>query len=45
MTPPQLLQAVLANGTLEDPAFQNRAWGTAGAIFGALEVLGGGACC
>lgn len=42
LTPPQLA-AVLANGTLEDPSFSNRAWGTAGAIFGALEVLGGGA--
>jgi hypothetical protein len=42
LTPPQLA-AVLANGTLEEPSFSNRAWGTAGAIFGALEVLGGGA--
>ncbi|QID19155.1 hypothetical protein G3580_16935 [Nitrogeniibacter mangrovi] len=42
LTPPQLA-AVLANGTLEEPSFSNRAWGTASAIFGALEVLGGGA--
>ncbi|SAI68326.1 Uncharacterised protein [Bordetella ansorpii] len=42
LTPPQLAM-VLSNGTFEEPTFSNRAWGSAGAIFGALEVLGGGA--
>lgn len=43
LTPPQLA-AVLSNETLlEESCFANRAWGVAGAIFGALEVLGGGA--
>lgn len=42
LTPPQLA-AVLANGTLEEPSVSNRAWGSAAAIFGALEVFGGGA--
>ncbi|HEU0044719.1 RNase A-like domain-containing protein [Sphingomonas sp.] len=41
-TPPQLA-AVLANGTLEQPSFAARGWGAARAIFGAVEVLGGGA--
>jgi hypothetical protein len=43
LTPPQLA-AVLSNGTLlNEASFSNRAWGVAGAIFGTLEVLGGGA--
>ncbi|WP_156523018.1 hypothetical protein [Bordetella ansorpii] len=42
LTPPQLAM-VLSNGTFEEPTFSNRAWGSAGAIFGTLEVLGGGA--
>lgn len=42
LTPPQLA-AVLANGTLEQPSFAARGWGAARAIFGAVEVLGGGA--
>ncbi len=41
LTPPQLA-AVLSDGTLDEASFTNRAWGVAGAIFGALEVLGGG---
>lgn len=42
LTPPQLA-AVLANGTLAQPTFAARGWGAARAIFGAVEVLGGGA--
>ncbi|MCL2076710.1 MAG: hypothetical protein FWH15_09820 [Betaproteobacteria bacterium] len=42
LTPPQLA-AVLAEGSLDEPRFTNRAWGVAGAIFGTLEILGGGA--
>jgi len=42
LTPPQLA-AVLSDGTLDEASFSNRAWGVAGALFGALEVLGGGA--
>jgi hypothetical protein len=42
LTPPQLA-AVLAGGTLEEPTAENRAWGFAKAVFGAIEVIGGGA--
>lgn len=42
LTPLQLA-AVLSDGTLEQPSFANRAWGVAGAIVGAIEVVGGGA--
>lgn len=42
LTPLQLA-AILSNGTLEQPSFANRAWGVAGAIVGAIEVVGGGA--
>ena len=42
LTPPQLA-AVLSGGTLYEASIANRALGVAGAIFGALEVLGGGA--
>lgn len=41
LTPPQLA-AVLSGGSLEQPTASNRAWGFAKAVFGALEVLGGG---
>lgn len=42
VTPVQLA-AILDNGTLAQPTFSNRAWGVGNAIFGALEILGGGA--
>ncbi len=42
LTPPQLA-AVLSGGSLEQPTAGNRAWGFAKAVFGAIEVIGGGA--
>jgi len=42
LTPVQLA-TVLAEGSFEEPTLANRAWGVAGAVFGTLEVLGGGA--
>lgn len=42
LTPPQLA-AVLSGGSLEQPTSANRGWGFAKTIFGALEILGGGA--
>ncbi|MDJ0644002.1 MAG: hypothetical protein QNJ15_14405 [Erythrobacter sp.] len=42
LTPVQLA-AVLGNGTLTQPTFSNRAWGVANALFGTLEIIGGGA--
>jgi hypothetical protein len=42
LTPPQLA-TVLSGGSLEQPTAGNHAWGFAKAVFGALEVIGGGA--